>query len=190
MGETGNYQLKQWEKTDRIQMEDFNADNAKIEAALAGLAAQLTTKANRSELPWVKIGEATLAESAQQVSVNVSSMEQYDCLVLVFDVSDSTAMGLMWTGMNNYTTIESLGTSKMTRCCGFVLAAPMANGGVFAHCCYHYFVTGSGTGHSVQMLDSAVTSGSVTVSVTGRDDSLGKYPLAAGSHLVVYGLKK
>ena len=40
MAETGNYQLKQWEKTDRIQMEDFNADNAKTDQALAELAAQ------------------------------------------------------------------------------------------------------------------------------------------------------
>ncbi|MCF2665345.1 hypothetical protein JQM66_12430 [Oscillibacter valericigenes] len=35
MAETGNYQLKQWEKTDRIQMEDFNTDNAKTDQALA-----------------------------------------------------------------------------------------------------------------------------------------------------------
>ena len=36
MNQTPNYQLNQWEKTDRIQMEDFNADNAKIEAAILG----------------------------------------------------------------------------------------------------------------------------------------------------------
>ena len=35
MEETSNYQLNQWESTDRILMEDFNADNAKIDAALA-----------------------------------------------------------------------------------------------------------------------------------------------------------
>ena len=35
MQQTGNYQLSQWEMTDRIQMEDFNGDNAKIDAALA-----------------------------------------------------------------------------------------------------------------------------------------------------------
>ena len=32
---TTNYQLNQWEKTDRILMDDFNADNEKIDAALA-----------------------------------------------------------------------------------------------------------------------------------------------------------
>ena len=35
MQQTGNYQLSQWEKADRIQMEDFNGDNEKIDAALA-----------------------------------------------------------------------------------------------------------------------------------------------------------
>ena len=36
MTKTTNYQLNQWAKTDRIMMDDFNADNAKIDAALAG----------------------------------------------------------------------------------------------------------------------------------------------------------
>ena len=35
MTKTTNYQLNQWAKTDRILMDDFNADNAIIEAALA-----------------------------------------------------------------------------------------------------------------------------------------------------------
>lgn len=39
MEHTANYQLSQWEATDRIQMEDFNGDNAKVEAALTALAA-------------------------------------------------------------------------------------------------------------------------------------------------------
>ena len=35
MTKTTNYQLSQWAKSDRIMMEDFNADNQKIDAALA-----------------------------------------------------------------------------------------------------------------------------------------------------------
>ena len=35
MKQTPQYQLCQWEKMDRILMEDFNRDNAKVEAALA-----------------------------------------------------------------------------------------------------------------------------------------------------------
>ena len=34
--QTTNYQLNQWEATDQVLRTDFNADNAKIDAALAG----------------------------------------------------------------------------------------------------------------------------------------------------------
>ena len=35
MEQTEHYKLSQWEPSDRVQMEDFNADNAKLEAALS-----------------------------------------------------------------------------------------------------------------------------------------------------------
>ena len=35
---TTNYQLNQWEATDQVLRTDFNEDNAKLDAALAGLA--------------------------------------------------------------------------------------------------------------------------------------------------------
>ena len=38
---TPNYQLSQWERTDRVLMEDFNADNAKIDAALGAHGLEL-----------------------------------------------------------------------------------------------------------------------------------------------------
>ena len=38
MNQTQNYQLSQWESTDRILMSDFNSDNSKIDAALSTLA--------------------------------------------------------------------------------------------------------------------------------------------------------
>ena len=34
--QTPNYQLNQWSRDDRILMEDFNADNAKLDVAIAG----------------------------------------------------------------------------------------------------------------------------------------------------------
>ncbi len=46
MEHTGNFQLSQWESTDRIQRQDFNADNAKIDAALAAHAAAITRRGN------------------------------------------------------------------------------------------------------------------------------------------------
>lgn len=52
MNQTKKYQLNLWDKTDRIQMEDFNADNAKIEAALASVAEQsaLVTQCGNCQL--------------------------------------------------------------------------------------------------------------------------------------------
>ena len=38
MNKTANFQLTQWEKTDRIMMGDFNRDNAAIDAALKSSA--------------------------------------------------------------------------------------------------------------------------------------------------------
>ena len=41
MTKTTNYQLNQWAKSDRVMMDDFNADNEKLEAVLAAHAAAL-----------------------------------------------------------------------------------------------------------------------------------------------------
>ena len=52
---TEHYSLSQWERTDKVQMEDFNADNAKIDEALraeadarAALQTALAKKGNCS----------------------------------------------------------------------------------------------------------------------------------------------
>ena len=50
MTKTTNYQLNQWAKSDRIMMDDFNADNAKIDAAL---------KANADAMPRILHGSYT-----------------------------------------------------------------------------------------------------------------------------------
>ena len=41
MNHTTNYQLSQWVKSDQVLMEDFNADNAKLDAALTAQAGTL-----------------------------------------------------------------------------------------------------------------------------------------------------
>ena len=46
MNQTEYYQLSLWDAEDRIQRTDFNADNAKIEAALAGLDAAIAAGGN------------------------------------------------------------------------------------------------------------------------------------------------
>lgn len=46
MNKTPNYALNQWSKSDRVLMDDFNADNQKIEAALGTLSDNLGHKGN------------------------------------------------------------------------------------------------------------------------------------------------
>lgn len=43
---TPNYGLSQWECTDKVQMDDFNADNTKIDGALGTLATAMAGKGN------------------------------------------------------------------------------------------------------------------------------------------------
>ena len=52
MNQTTNYQLSQWESTDRILMSDFNSDNAKLDAALKSHDAAL--KENADDIAAVK----------------------------------------------------------------------------------------------------------------------------------------
>ena len=47
---TKNYSLSQWERSDKVLMDDFNADNAKIDAALGTLATRVSQKAEQSAL--------------------------------------------------------------------------------------------------------------------------------------------
>ena len=43
MDKTSNYNLNQWSKDDRVLMEDFNADNAKLDAAIKAQANALAS---------------------------------------------------------------------------------------------------------------------------------------------------
>lgn len=193
MRETSNYKLSQWDKTDRIEMEDFNEDNQKIDAALAGLAEQVGDKPSKAELAatqkWVKIGEATLAASAIQIDVTVPDVEQYAFLFLLFDVSGCPEMGLMWTGMSEYAVIANDGTNALNRCCGRITVVPLKNGGIMVHSRCYTLPKGSDRNNFFTQIKAAA-SGTITVSVTGknRDGEIG--PLAAGSQLMVCGLKK
>ena len=46
LNQTANYGLSQWEATDRILMENFNSDNAKLDAALKEHDDELSAKGN------------------------------------------------------------------------------------------------------------------------------------------------
>ena len=58
--QTQNYKLSQWVKTDKVLMDDFNADNLAIDAAL-------TSKAEQSALTAL---QTTVSKKAEQLDVS------------------------------------------------------------------------------------------------------------------------
>ena len=62
MNATTNYQLSQWEASDRVLRTDFNADNAKIEAALSSLEARATALDSLASKLTFYVGQLSLAE--------------------------------------------------------------------------------------------------------------------------------
>ena len=85
MNHTTNYQLSQWAKSDQVKMEDFNADNAKIDAALKAvadskaaiaalnaLAARVTALENKSR--FTKLWELTLTAEASSITIPLTGV--------------------------------------------------------------------------------------------------------------------
>ena len=75
MNYTKNYQLNQWEASDRVLREDFNSDNAKIDAALGALTAADC---------YVKLVDATLEAETQKWDIDLSGIDltRYQKLLL------------------------------------------------------------------------------------------------------------
>lgn len=91
-GKTANYELNQWVKSDQILMEDFNEDNAKIDAALKMLEGRLT---------HVFLREITSSVDAMQVDIDVSDIDwsQYRTVEIVVEaVASSSNYG--WARLN------------------------------------------------------------------------------------------
>ena len=81
---TGNYQLCQWEATDAVQRVEFNADNAKVDAALQALSDQVVQKASQSALNTVisavnqKADAATVSSLSSQLSSEIAQRQETD----------------------------------------------------------------------------------------------------------------
>lgn len=79
---TTNYQLNQWAKTDRILMDDFNADNQKLDAAIA-------SRLGPAEI----IKTIAIPQRTAYVDVDLSDMDwdQWDMVVLHYDQFNNDA---------------------------------------------------------------------------------------------------
>lgn len=80
MKKTKNYGLNHWDETDRILREDFNTDNAKIDAALL-------------QNPIVKLREIVTTSNASQVDIDISDFDwnTFRRLLILTDMSSPAA---------------------------------------------------------------------------------------------------
>jgi len=85
---TPNYSLNQWEASDKVQRVDFNADNAKIDAALAG-------KLGRTELHYTfhRLDESPAGFSSSSCNFLISDWSVWEYVFVNFWVApgDHTA---------------------------------------------------------------------------------------------------
>ena len=117
--QTANYSLSQWVKSDQVRMEDFNADNAKLDAALkaaeqrsAGLDAKINDTAAAAEQRSAGLDakiNATAATAEQRSAAVAAAAEKRsaaldaakgNCTIEFFSY-----VGQGRSGMNNPTTI-------------------------------------------------------------------------------------
>ena len=94
MQHTTNYDLNQWEADDRVTRADFNADNAKIDAALAELAS-----------PLVKLYDVTTDAAASTLAVPLTGIDltQYRYLFLDVEAKGGIYLYLTCNGLTSYT---------------------------------------------------------------------------------------
>ena len=89
MTKTTNYQLNQWAKYDRVMMDDFNADNATLDAALKANADAIAaeTAARIADDPYPTICEVVTAQAKAQVSMDLSAVDltEYSHIDLTID---------------------------------------------------------------------------------------------------------
>ncbi len=121
--QTAHYALSQWVKSDQVRMEDFNADNAKLDAALkaaeqrsAGLDAKINATAAAAEQRSAAVAaaaeqrSAAVAAAAEQRSAAVAAAAEKRSAALDAAKGNCTIeffsyVGQGRSGMNNPTTI-------------------------------------------------------------------------------------
>ena len=183
MTKTTNYQLPKWEKTDRIQMKDFNDAMERIDAAVAAM-------------PIVKLMDVTLTQAQTSVTLDFSNIDltQYaELKIHIHSLGDNYKVLINnQSGSNDYRVAGSnheylfIGGYQDNDAHDAVLAIS-GMGTRFINAIMH---TGCGTS-SYPVLDSASTElYDAALTCININNCRSGYSLAAGSRFLVYGLKK
>lgn len=111
MTKTEHYKLSQWEKPDKVLMEDFNTDNLNVENALAGLE---SSKAKQTDLAALQTTVGTKANqsdlAALQTTVGTKA-NQSDLAALKTEVAAKATSAALTNLQNTVTQLSSTLTS-------------------------------------------------------------------------------
>ena len=155
MKRTTNYALPTWEKSDFIQMSDFNDLTHKLDTALKGHDDTLNTKADASSVTAVQQEVAAAREANCLVKLagpivtttenaamefDLSQVDMTKIAALFFTFCAGQTNGTMTLAVNN-TSLGTLCTHNWSTSAGFVWLVPFGNGVTFST-----LLTSSGSG--------------------------------------------
>lgn len=114
MLQTTNYQLNQWEKSDRILMDDFNRDNEKLDSALQAI---------RDACPVVKLLDVTTEQDAAQVDLDLSGLDltPYSNLQVEIHLAGGTSSAYCYVRCNGISSGYVRGSDTPSGLCVFNL---------------------------------------------------------------------
>ena len=117
MNKTANFQLNQWEKTDRVMMEDFNADNAKLDAALF-------SKLGRAELITTITTDGT-GRTTATIPLAGIDWDKWQAVFFVNTLYTDTTKTLRFSAYSNDHGVESrCSDTSEPSCLAFTTAGP------------------------------------------------------------------
>lgn len=111
MNTTTNYQLSQWEASDRVMRTDFNDNNAKIDAALKAVSDLAAAT------PYRKLRDITTTASATQIDIDMSDVEfnEYQKLDIYIHCSSASVIAYAMLRVNGLTTGYYQGSTVLDR---------------------------------------------------------------------------
>ena len=190
--QTANYHLNQWSPEDKVLREEFNADNSKLDGALAEL---------EKAIPVVKLGEWVVPQATGQFQIDLGDIHLGDYARLRFSIQGTDWTGTaglrlngvsagyrhLWLSDLNDESNTLLPIAYWNYCSGWAELYPMMNGTAFYSSVLQALSETKTTGGVGMGLMSSVPYDQIqTIQLACKDtaDTVG-----AGTKLALYGLR-
>ena len=194
--QTSNYKLNQWAASDKFLRTEFNSDNSKIDAALKAIN-------TRAVAARVKLAERTLSSAAGSVTIDLSSvqMSSYAQLELVITTGAVTYGGIIYTRINGVTDTSQYSDNMPGLKTGYTGFLQFGGAAIHARllptltgvgCLAKYVYaeeTRSASAEQASFSKACAWSGVKTL-ILFVDNQDSQWRMAAGTHVIVWGIPK